>query len=125
VVRFGYFLSSEEQRPEALVRQARLAEQAGFEGLRISDHYHPWLDEQGQNGFVWSETRSTIIDREAAQADPPLTISPEGMYRSQLNGKACINCNKVWPAPRVQVGVFEGGGRAMACPECAPVVVAE
>jgi G6PDH family F420-dependent oxidoreductase len=36
------------------VRQAKLAEQAGFEGLWISDHYHPWLHEQGESGLVWS-----------------------------------------------------------------------
>ncbi len=36
-----------------LVRQARMAEQAGFEALWISDHFHPWLDEQGQSSFVW------------------------------------------------------------------------
>jgi G6PDH family F420-dependent oxidoreductase len=54
VTRYGYFLSSEEYDPAELVRQARLAEQAGFEGLWISDHFHPWLDEQGQSSFVWS-----------------------------------------------------------------------
>src|SRR5262249_17890200 len=30
------------------------AEEAGFDALWISDHFHPWLDEQGQSGFVWS-----------------------------------------------------------------------
>jgi G6PDH family F420-dependent oxidoreductase len=54
VTRYGYFLSSEEYDPAELVRQARLAEQAGFEALWISDHFHPWLDEQGQSSFVWS-----------------------------------------------------------------------
>ena len=31
-----------------------MAEEAGFEGLWISDHYHPWNDEQGHSPFVWS-----------------------------------------------------------------------
>src|SRR2546430_12867654 len=31
-----------------------MAERAGFEALWISDSFHPWLDEQGQSGFVWS-----------------------------------------------------------------------
>ena len=53
-MRIGYFLSSEEFGPRELVRQARLAEEAGFEGLWISDHFHPWNDEQGHSGFVWS-----------------------------------------------------------------------
>jgi G6PDH family F420-dependent oxidoreductase len=29
-------------------------EAARFDGLWISDHFHPWLDEQGQSGHVWS-----------------------------------------------------------------------
>jgi G6PDH family F420-dependent oxidoreductase len=54
MTRYGYFLASEEHTPAELVRQARMAEQAGFESLWISDHFHPWLDDQGQSGFVWS-----------------------------------------------------------------------
>jgi G6PDH family F420-dependent oxidoreductase len=53
MVSIGYFLSCEEFDPQELVRQAQLAEQAGFERLWISDHYHPWNDEQGQSPFVW------------------------------------------------------------------------
>jgi len=52
VTRYGYFLSSQEYDPAELVRQARLADQAGFDALWISDHFHPWLDEQGQSSFV-------------------------------------------------------------------------
>jgi G6PDH family F420-dependent oxidoreductase len=53
-MRIGYFLSSEEFTPAQLVQQAVWAEEAGFEGLWISDHYHPWNDAQGQSSFVWS-----------------------------------------------------------------------
>jgi G6PDH family F420-dependent oxidoreductase len=53
-MRIGYFLSSEEFGPRELVRQARLAEEAGFHGLWISDHFHPWIDAQGESPFVWS-----------------------------------------------------------------------
>ncbi|WP_112238335.1 TIGR03557 family F420-dependent LLM class oxidoreductase [Kribbella monticola] len=52
--KIGYFLSSEEYTPAQLIEQARLAEEAGFDALWISDHYHPWNDEQGQSAFVWS-----------------------------------------------------------------------
>ena len=51
---FGYFLSCEEYGPRELVRQAQQAEQAGFDRLWISDHFHPWTDAQGQSPFVWS-----------------------------------------------------------------------
>lgn len=54
MVSVGYFLSCEEFGPKELVRQARMAADAGFERLWISDHFHPWLDSQGQSPFVWS-----------------------------------------------------------------------
>lgn len=54
MVRIGYFLSCEEFTPQELLQQARWAEEHGFEALWISDHYHPWNDEQGQSAFVWS-----------------------------------------------------------------------
>ena len=50
---FGYTLSSEEQRPEALVDQAARAEEVGFSFAVISDHFHPWVDKQGNSPFVW------------------------------------------------------------------------
>src|SRR6187455_2333517 len=50
----GYFLSCEEYTAAQLVEQARAAEDAGFQALWISDHFHPWNDEQGQSPFVWS-----------------------------------------------------------------------
>jgi G6PDH family F420-dependent oxidoreductase len=53
-MRIGYALSSEEFGPQALVAQARRAEEAGFCGLWISDHYHPWNEQQGHSPFVWT-----------------------------------------------------------------------
>ena len=50
----GCTLSSEEQVPVDLVKNAQKAEEAGFEFLSISDHYFPWVDAQGQSAFVWS-----------------------------------------------------------------------
>jgi G6PDH family F420-dependent oxidoreductase len=50
----GVFLASEEHGPSELVRIARRAEAAGFRSVLISDHFHPWLDIQGQSPFVWS-----------------------------------------------------------------------
>jgi coenzyme F420-dependent glucose-6-phosphate dehydrogenase len=50
----GYALSSEEHKPLDLVRHARLAEEAGFPFALVSDHFHPWIDRQGESPFVWS-----------------------------------------------------------------------
>jgi G6PDH family F420-dependent oxidoreductase len=50
----GCFISSEEHSGPVLIDQARRAEEAGFRRLWISDHFHPWLDEQGNSPFVWA-----------------------------------------------------------------------
>ena len=50
----GFAISSEDHEPRELVRQAALAERAGFTFCLISDHYHPWTDAQGHSPFVWS-----------------------------------------------------------------------
>jgi coenzyme F420-dependent glucose-6-phosphate dehydrogenase len=50
----GYALSSEEHRPLDLVEHARRAEEAGFPYALVSDHFHPWIDRQGESPFVWS-----------------------------------------------------------------------
>src|SRR5438105_267276 len=51
---FGYTLSSEEHSPLDLLGQARRAEEAGFDFVSMSDHYHPWTEAQGHSPFVWS-----------------------------------------------------------------------
>jgi coenzyme F420-dependent glucose-6-phosphate dehydrogenase len=54
VITLGYKLSSEEHPAPDLVRHAQMAQDAGFGFALISDHYHPWIDRQGQSPFVWS-----------------------------------------------------------------------
>ncbi len=54
MTKFGFTLSSEEHDPSTLVDQARMAEDHGFDFVSISDHFHPWVTEQGHSPFVWS-----------------------------------------------------------------------
>jgi len=70
-VKIGYFLASEEWGPKELVAQAVKAQHAGFDGLWISDHYHPWNDQQGHSPFVWS----TIGAIAQAAAGMPVTTA--------------------------------------------------
>jgi G6PDH family F420-dependent oxidoreductase len=53
-MQFGYKLSAEGFGPKELINQAVRAEQAGFDFVEISDHYHPWLDVQGHSPFAWT-----------------------------------------------------------------------
>jgi G6PDH family F420-dependent oxidoreductase len=68
-MKIGYFLSSEEFRPQQLIDQARAAERAGFQDLCISDHYHPWNDQQGQSPFVW------LVIGALAEAVPSMRVT--------------------------------------------------
>jgi G6PDH family F420-dependent oxidoreductase len=53
-MKYGYTLYCEGNDPRSLIKQASQAEEAGFDFLVISDHFHPWLPEQTHAGFAWS-----------------------------------------------------------------------
>ncbi len=50
----GYHCGSEQFAPNVLVDLAVHAEQAGFRGVTVSDHFHPWQDNQGHAGHAWT-----------------------------------------------------------------------
>jgi G6PDH family F420-dependent oxidoreductase len=91
-VKIGYFLSSEEWGPKDLVAQAVKAKEAGFEGLWISDHYHPWNNKQGHSPFVWS-TIGAI-----AQATPGMKLT------------TAVTC----PTVRIHPGIIAQAGATSA-----------
>jgi G6PDH family F420-dependent oxidoreductase len=64
MVQIGFKLCSEERDPAGLIDDARRAEESGFDFAAISDHFHPWIDAQGQSPFVW-----TTLGGIAAQTD--------------------------------------------------------
>jgi G6PDH family F420-dependent oxidoreductase len=67
MVELGYALSSEEHGPNELVDLAVRAEDAGFDFVSVSDHFHPWISQQGHSPFVWSTLGA--IARETEEID--------------------------------------------------------
>jgi G6PDH family F420-dependent oxidoreductase len=51
---FGYTMMCEQSPPDALIDDIRRAEEAGFDFSVISDHFQPWLVEQGHSPYAWS-----------------------------------------------------------------------
>ena len=49
---YWFAASSEEFTPSEMVEQAQAAEQAGFDGLGVSDHYAPWFP-GGEASQAW------------------------------------------------------------------------
>jgi coenzyme F420-dependent glucose-6-phosphate dehydrogenase len=54
MTKFGYGISAEQVKPYVAVNIARMADEMNFEYIMISDHFHPWIEAQGQSAFVWS-----------------------------------------------------------------------
>lgn len=124
----GYFLSCEEYTPAELVEQAVLAEEAGFDSLWISDHFHPWNNEQGQSPFVWSVigalSEVCSLPVTTAVTCPIMRMSPvlvaqaaasahlmlEGGFRLGVGTGEALNEHihgDAWPATEVRLEMLE------------------
>lgn len=53
MLQLGWKAGTEQHRPSDLLEYTIAAEDAGFDSLDASDHFHPW-SEAGQAGFVWT-----------------------------------------------------------------------
>jgi len=51
---FGYTMMCEQSPPDRLVSDVVTAERAGFDFSVISDHFQPWLAEQGHSPYAWA-----------------------------------------------------------------------
>jgi G6PDH family F420-dependent oxidoreductase len=51
---YGYSLMCELHGPNELLAQASRAEEAGFDFVTISDHFHPWLRSHHHSPYAWS-----------------------------------------------------------------------
>ncbi|KZX20490.1 TIGR03557 family F420-dependent LLM class oxidoreductase [Rathayibacter tanaceti] len=54
MARFGYTLMTEQSGPKQLVGYAVDAERLGFDFAVSSDHFSPWLTEQGHASYAWT-----------------------------------------------------------------------
>src|SRR5918912_1895878 len=102
----GYALSSEEHPPSDLVRFAQCAEEVGFRFALISDHFHPWLDQQGHSPFAWS------VMGAIAQATTRLRLGtgvtcPTVRYHPAIVAQAAATCGALMPG-RFFLGVGSG-----------------
>ncbi len=93
MVKFGWLCSHESFQPEVLVDQAVRAEEAGFDLVLGSDHFHPWVDDESASGFVWSWLGSV-----AARTDLELATSvtcPLYHYHPALIAQAAATVDRL------------------------------
>ncbi|MDQ3849223.1 MAG: TIGR03557 family F420-dependent LLM class oxidoreductase [Actinomycetota bacterium] len=63
-----------------MVRFARRAEEAGFDFVTISDHFHPWTRPQGQSPFVWGVLGAIAAVTERVQVATCVTCPTVRMH---------------------------------------------
>jgi G6PDH family F420-dependent oxidoreductase len=105
----AYALSSEEHDARTLVATAQRAEQAGFRSVWISDHFHPWIDRQGESPFVWS-----VIGGIAATTGLTVTTGvtcPTVRIHPAIVAQAAATSSNLLPGGRFRLGV--GSGEAL------------
>jgi G6PDH family F420-dependent oxidoreductase len=106
VAKIGYTLSSEENDGPSQVRQAARAEQAGFEFAGISDHFHPWIDRQGESPFVWAVLGAISEATERLQLFTAVTC-PTTRINPAIIAQAAATAASLLPG-RFSLGVGSG-----------------
>jgi G6PDH family F420-dependent oxidoreductase len=96
VTDFGYTLSSEEFGPSELVDNATEAEGRGYDFVSVSDHFHPWLAEQGESPFVWNTLGGVAaateeIDVGVGVTCPTVRIHPVNVAQAAATTKEMLD----------------------------------
>ena len=91
---FGYHASHEQHAPSKLLEYVRLAEQAGFTAAMCSDHFHPWIEQQGQSGFTWSWLGAAL---EATRLPFGCVNAPGWRYHPAIIAQAAATLCEMYP----------------------------
>ncbi len=106
MIEIGYALSSEEHGPADLVRYARRAEEVGFTFALISDHFHPWIDRQGNSPFAWTVIGAIAQATERLRLGTGVTC-PLMRYHPAIVAQAAATAAMLMPG-RFFLGVGSG-----------------
>lgn len=106
MTRFFYFCGHEQFHPETLVEHARLAEEAGFDGLLISEHFHPWVDDLGASGFAYSTIAAMAQATERVELTTGVT-TPLFRYHPGVVAQAAATIDRL-SGGRFNLGVGTG-----------------
>lgn len=92
--RIGYHASHEQFAPSELLALVQLAEQAGFQCAKSSDHFHPWSERQGQSGFAWSWLGSAL---QATRLSFGSIAAPGYRYHPAVLAQAAATLGEMYP----------------------------
>ncbi|MBO9657699.1 MAG: TIGR03885 family FMN-dependent LLM class oxidoreductase [Chitinophagaceae bacterium] len=104
---FAYHASHEQFSPSQLLRYAQLAEQAGFNAIHSSDHFHPWSERQGQSGFSFSWIGAAM---QSTRIPFSMVCAPGQRYHPAIVAQAIATLGEMFPA---RYGIELGSGEAI------------
>jgi coenzyme F420-dependent glucose-6-phosphate dehydrogenase len=126
---FWFSASTEEFTPSQMLEQARVAEQAGFDGTASSDHFTPWFpDGRGSQAWVFLAAAGQHTSGPLGTSVTPIVhhyhpgvvaqafMSLEDLYPGRVflgagSGEAMneVPLGADWPSPGEQVARLEQG----------------
>src|SRR5690554_7677598 len=93
-MKIGFHASQEQFSPGHLLTLVQLAEDAGFETVLTSDHFHPWSEKQGESGFVWSWLGAAM---QATTIEFGLVNAPGQRYHPAIIAQAVATLSSMFP----------------------------
>src|SRR6202046_4918971 len=106
LMKFAWLCSHESYQPEDLVDQAIAAEEAGFDAVLGSDHFHPWVDDTSAAGFVWSWLGAVAVKTERVTLGTSVTC-PLFHYHPALVAQMAATTDRLSNG-RLMLGVGTG-----------------
>jgi coenzyme F420-dependent glucose-6-phosphate dehydrogenase len=104
-IKFGWKAGTEQYGPQELLEYAVGAEQAGFDSVEASDHFHPWA-EKGQACFVWTWLGAVAARTQRIQLGTGITC-PILRYHPAIVAQAAATLDCLAPG-RIFLGVGTG-----------------
>ncbi|ADD05796.1 putative F420-dependent oxidoreductase [Natrialba magadii ATCC 43099] len=90
----GYHASHEQFAPSEVLEYAQLADEQGFEHALASDHFHPWSEQQGESGLVWSWLGSAL---EATDLAFGTVNAPGYRYHPAIIAQGAATLREMYP----------------------------
>jgi coenzyme F420-dependent glucose-6-phosphate dehydrogenase len=104
-LQLGWKAGAEQYPPSELLDYALEAEQAGFETIDVSDHFHPW-SEAGQAPFTWTWLGAVAARTSRIHMGPGVT-APILRYHPAIIAQAAATVSSMAPG-RFYLGVGTG-----------------
>ncbi|MDA4114907.1 MAG: LLM class flavin-dependent oxidoreductase [Thaumarchaeota archaeon] len=105
--RFSLNVEVGDDGADPLRQTVKLADELGFEGAWLGDHYMPWIHSGGRAGMVWPLLGVCLEATKKICVGPIVTTPIGGRYHPALVAQACATLDEIYPG-RLTLAVGTG-----------------